>query len=96
MGSSFLGETALPVSRPRRPVEFPGKRRLENQMGLLVETFELKVNLSRIPGSPRGLFPKRGLFSCLFDLSLSWQVWILDPGASFGLAHTAGLEVTIG
>jgi len=42
MGSSFLGETALPVSRPRRPVEFPGKRRLENQMGLLVETCALE------------------------------------------------------
>ncbi len=32
----------------------------------------------------------------LLGLSLSWQVWILDPAATYGLAHTAGLEVTIG
>ena len=32
----------------------------------------------------------------LVGLHISWQVWILDPGAKDGLAHTAGLEATIG
>jgi hypothetical protein len=32
----------------------------------------------------------------LAGLPFAWQIWILDPGAAQGIAHTAGLEVLIG